>query len=226
MLGAKLPTQSSCSILQAASDWSLVSLTGLKSKGRSCRELPYLVRFPVICQNSWPLDDSATSQKGNSWQEDHAGGKVLTAGRSSTVIAAEKERKKGKRASKTVWSGLLGDQHVRQWMLLLMVHWSFPKSRPSQEAEGSSFGQATLWDEKRHILLHMFSYKICLYWFQKSLARFINKVCLPCCCSRGWNKTLKCLVWWECVCTAVHETRQRLQPLNVFSRVGHVLYQR
>lgn len=40
-------------------------------------------------------------------------------------------------------------------------------------------------------------------WFQKSLATFTNKLRLLCCCSRGWNKTSKYLVWWVCVCAAL-----------------------
>ena len=81
---------------------------------------------------------------------------------------------------------------------------------------------------------HVFFQNPVRLWFQKSLATFTNKLCLLCCSSRDWKKMSKFLVWLKPVCTALcsqssnkgDETCQGHQPLNVLSRVEHVLYQR
>lgn len=217
VLGAKLPTQSSCVVLQAASNWPLVSLVSLKSNGRSCCELPYLVKFPVICQSSWPLDDSATSQKGNVWQEDHARGKVLTAGRSNTVIAAEEEGRRG-RASKKAWSGLLensmqssGGNGCSWWW------WTEVFTRAVTKARGVISYSLGISYSLRWELLYSYSSIFLQYtvrlWFQKSLARLTNKL-LFATTPGNWNKTSKFLAWWKCVCCFTQPVTKEMKRIR------------
>lgn len=185
-LGAKLPTQSSCFVLQAASNWPLVSLVSLKSNWSCCCELPYLVKFPVICQSSWPLDDSATSQKGNAWQEDHDGGKGLTAGRSNTVIVAEEEeqvRKHGLAYLKTACTAQEATNAPGDCGL------GFSQVRAVTKATGVMLwiSYSLRWELLYPYLRVFLQYPLRLC-FRKSLARLNNKLHFAA-APVNWNKT-------------------------------------